>query len=134
MQKTQRRITVLCLMSYLRLTFNVYRLTFTVYRLPITDPLSRWFYQSSCCAGFVSVAMVVTVVRDGPRGAWRSLSGDVAKPIARHGGAYRDAKMQKIYFSLSISILCHLTLQNFAELCISSRCQKYLPYLCIVNR
>ena len=58
--------------------------------------------------------MVVSDVRDDHRGAWRSLSGDVAKPIARHGGACRGAKTQKIVFSLIIISLHHRTLQNFA--------------------
>ena len=49
--------------------------------------------------------MVVSDVRDGPRGAWRSLSGDVEKPIARRGGAYRGAKTQKNSFSHSLSSL-----------------------------
>ena len=62
--------------------------------------------------------MVVSDVRDGPRGAWRSLSGDVEKPIARRGGAYRGAKTQKNSFSHSLSSLYIIelcrTLQNFA--------------------
>ena len=58
--------------------------------------------------------MVVSDVRDGPRGAWRSLSGDVEKPIARRGGAYRGAKTQKIVFLTHYHLF---TSSNFAELC-----------------
>ena len=63
--------------------------------------------------------MVVSDVRDDHRGAWRSLSGDVAKPIARRGGAYRGEKMQIIY---PTHYQRHKQ-EMFAVLCISSRCK-----------
>ena len=69
--------------------------------------------------------MVVSDVRDGPRGAWRSLSGDVEKPIARRGEAHRAtwrslsrSENTKNSFSHSLSSLYIIelcrTLQNFA--------------------
>ena len=107
MQKTQRRVTVLCLMSYLPRVAHAHKFVYVsseelgssnVYRLPINDSLSRWIYQSAVseCGDFKSevtvgnpaaqalrgVAMVVSDVRDDHRGVWRSPSRDVAEPIA----------------------------------------------------
>ena len=57
--------------------------------------------------------MVVSNVREGHRGAWRSLSGDVVEPVAE--------RKQKNSCSHSLSSLYTIelcrTLQNFAELC-----------------
>ena len=58
--------------------------------------------------------MVVSDVRDDHRGAWRSLSGDVAKPIARRDGAYRSEKMKKtIYYTY----FQHRRQKMFAVIC-----------------
>ena len=59
---------------------NVYRLPFTDYRLP--NPCDGGFINPPAAQASRGVAMVVSVVRDGLRGAWRSLSGGVAEPIA----------------------------------------------------